>query len=749
MLRKFYMALFLMPFTAVAEEWISEDTYRSGETDTGLTYNVIAGAGLTLDNVIARGVIMDENSHQESLTVLNDSEVDYLLVHGGNAVKIRDSEVKWLRYQGSDLELNNVKIREMLLLSGGTGHFNRLAINGTVAINGGDRIFSGSLITESSDPYGYGQGGIQLNAAKASMMSSYIDLREPVKLGATDHYGYGNSTFVLSGSRLVSEAPAALLLSHCYQYVPCAGTNLQTVVLSGGSVATATWGRLVEVVNQATASITLDGSHGSGGIYADDTSIADVSLRNGSSLSGSFTNVRSLALDATSQVQMRADSDVRELGLDGGTIRFDAASPEFHTLTLENLSGGGHFWMNTDAASFQGDFIRVTGKANGYYTLHVANTGTEPVQTGRLLPLISIASGNASLGLAEGRVDIGAWQYGLIRDGNTWALVQAGRIPVVEPDPGPGGGGLPDPPVRPSTSPSTDAAIALSGAPRQIFFSELLSLRGRVASEGAKSDGVWMTVNEGRTNFQGGRGAAWRLERSGMLIGMEHPLRGGEALGGGFLSASSGQIANARGGESRLTARGGGMYAGIHSPQGRYAFALAKINRFNNSLSTAMSDGTGVSGRWHSWGYGLMIEGGDRLVMPYNASVMPFISLTGYRSPARRTVLSNGMNVNTGYGRTVRAEAGIRTEKTMSAGTLTVIPWITTTAEQDFMRSSSVVINDVWAFESDSRGAGIRAEGGISVTVTENTLLNVSAGYGAGHHRRSPFNAVLSVRIGF
>ncbi|MCK7317328.1 autotransporter outer membrane beta-barrel domain-containing protein [Enterobacter cloacae] len=171
--------------------------------------------------------------------------------------------------------------------------------------------------------------------------------------------------------------------------------------------------------------LTLNASQAAGDIRAEDSAVVDVVLANGSQLSGGMTNVNSLSLDSTSRYEMTANSDIRALSLAGGTVKFAAAETgENHTLTLGTLSGNGHFMMNIDTSSWQGDLLDITGNASGKHILHLAATGREAASSDALA-LVRTSGGDAEFALNGGRLDMGAWQHELVRNGNQWELVQS------------------------------------------------------------------------------------------------------------------------------------------------------------------------------------------------------------------------------------------------------------------------------------------------------------------------------------
>jgi outer membrane autotransporter protein len=439
--------------------------------------------------------------------------------------------------------------------------------------------------------------------------------------------------------------------------------------------------------------------------------------------------------------------------LNGGTVRFAPSSGDgFRTLSLGTIDGGGSFYMNTDAAGMQGDFIDVAGSASGSYLLHVANTGAEPAQTEDALRLVRTGGGDAGFTLNGGRVDIGAWQYTLVRNGNEWDLVQAGTGPAPDPEPEPDPEPGPEPEPGPSTSASTDAVLSMASAPRFMFYGELSSLSARAQSvRGGHQSGVWGTYLHNGDRVQGALQSAYRLQQDGLMLGADVARDNAHVslVTGAFVSSSSGRVKHARGGKSRIDAWGGGLYATQQSGTGWYADAVLKLNRFENSLSARMGDGADVSGSWNSWGYGGSLEAGRQLQYSGGLSLTPYVSLTGYQNQSGRVELSNGMTASTCTGRSVRAEAGARAAATLSAGGVPVTPYLRAALTQELAKGGTVRINDRYDFADDFAGSGARAGAGVSVSVTPAATLWLDAGWARGERSESPVSASTGVKIVF
>lgn len=439
-------------------------------------------------------------------------------------------------------------------------------------------------------------------------------------------------------------------------------------------------------------------------------------------------NVNSLSLDNTSLYEMMANSDINALSLAGGTVKF-AAGEEYGTLTLGTLSGNGHFMMNVDTASWQGDLLDVTGNASGKHILHLAATGREAASSDALA-LVRTNGGDAEFALNGGRLDMGAWQHELVRNGNQWGLVQATG----------------------STSTSTDAMLSMASAPQFIHENELNLLRSRLDDTRTQpQSGMWGTVLHSRSDVDGVWGSAYRLEQNGMMLGGDkvNALAAGELTTGAWLSQSTGQVKHARGGQSRVTSYGGGLYATLNSANGWYTSGSAQINHFANKLSARMSDGGTARADWNSWGYGLGLEAGRHIALSDATRLTPFAGLDGWMTPSESVKLNNGMTAETGDGRSLQAQAGLRVTTRLEAGEMQVMPYVTAALSQGLVKNGSTRINETYEFTNDFTGTGGKFTGGISVMVTPSTMVWLDASYAKSEHVESPVAGNIGLRVDF
>ena len=119
------------------------------------------------------------------------------------------------------------------------------------------------------------------------------------------------------------------------------------------------------------------------------------------------------------------DNSLTSLSLNKGTVNLEKTT-NFQTLTIfSNLSGSGTFNLNTNIAENKSDKIVVKGTAEGNHKIGVTNQGAN-VASGKVT-LVETNGGNAAFSLTNpnNRVDLGAYQYFLTKEGNNWVLANS------------------------------------------------------------------------------------------------------------------------------------------------------------------------------------------------------------------------------------------------------------------------------------------------------------------------------------
>ena len=128
---------------------------------------------------------------------------------------------------------------------------------------------------------------------------------------------------------------------------------------------------------------------------------------------------------STSQWSFNKSSALNNLDASNSEITF-APTSEYKTLTIKDkLTGSGTFNLNTNIAENKSDKIVVKGTAEGNHKIGVTNQGAN-VANGKVT-LVETNGGNAAFSLTNpnNRVDLGAYQYFLTKEGNNWVLVHS------------------------------------------------------------------------------------------------------------------------------------------------------------------------------------------------------------------------------------------------------------------------------------------------------------------------------------
>ena len=153
------------------------------------------------------------------------------------------------------------------------------------------------------------------------------------------------------------------------------------------------------------------------------------------------------------------DNSLTSLSLNKGTVNLEKTT-NFQTLTIfSNLSGSGTFNLNTNIAENKSDKIVVKGTAEGNHKIGVTNQGAN-VANGKVT-LVETNGGNAAFSLTNpnNRVDLGAYQYFLTKEGNNWVLANSKNAVTPTPPVAPVAPVTPSKPVvtpsKPEVTPST------------------------------------------------------------------------------------------------------------------------------------------------------------------------------------------------------------------------------------------------------------------------------------------------------
>ena len=120
------------------------------------------------------------------------------------------------------------------------------------------------------------------------------------------------------------------------------------------------------------------------------------------------------------------NSEVTDLHLNNSAVSLTSTKEPYAVLTITgNLTGSGTFNLYTNIANNNANKIIVQGTAEGSHKIGVTNQGAN-VADGKVT-LVETNGGNASFSLTNpnNRVDLGAYQYFLTKEGNNWVLAHS------------------------------------------------------------------------------------------------------------------------------------------------------------------------------------------------------------------------------------------------------------------------------------------------------------------------------------
>ena len=175
--------------------------------------------------------------------------------------------------------------------------------------------------------------------------------------------------------------------------------------------------------------LTFNNSTVSGVTTTDRNSVLNLNLNNSNWTTKAFT-------DEDGVVQT---TSLTNLALNNGVVNL--ANDNYQGIIIRgNLTGSGTFNLNTNIAENKSDKIVVKGTAEGNHKIGVTNQGAN-VANGKVT-LVETNGGNAAFSLTNpnNRVDLGAYQYFLTKEGNNWVLANSKNEVT------------PTPPVSPVTS---------------------------------------------------------------------------------------------------------------------------------------------------------------------------------------------------------------------------------------------------------------------------------------------------------
>jgi outer membrane autotransporter protein len=663
----------------------TQDIRVSSGSTLNLTGSQVQGTG-------NNGVHLDAGTAVITGSAISSNRIGLVLSHDAANTKGSTVQVSGSTITGAQ---NGATVNAMstLTLTGST-------VTGTNAA--GLRLFNGTVNANDSTIVG-GKNGVQINYDPA------VDAPNTLNLNNTDVVGRDGSAILVDS--LGSGAVSA------------------NIAVMNGSTLTGSNGILMEVVRGAEGNLRVGNSHLVGDIVADGSSTANVTLEDSAVLTGKLENVQNLAVNSAARWVMVGDGSVENLTLNGGNIQFGNRG-DYFKLTVGSLSGeGGTFHMHHDFNTGQIDTLTVTGEARGDHTIALDSSGTEPVAVGST-PVVHIGSGDATFKLAGDAVDLGAFSYDLIKQGdNDWFLNTESK----------------------TISPGTQSVMALFNAAQTVWYGELSTLRsrmGEVRMDGGKSGG-WIRAYGNKFNVSESSGLAYQQTQQGLSFGADAPLPVGDGQWlVGLLGGYSKSDLDMSGGTSGTV---DSYYLGAYTtwldkPSGYYFDGVLKFNRFQNESDVQLSDGTKTKGDYNNNGVGASLEFGRHITFDDGYFLEPFTQLSGVVVNGANYDLDNGLSAEGDSARSLLGKVGATAGRNFNFGEGKVVqPYLRAAYVHEFAKSNDVEVNNN-PFKTDLSGSRGELGAGIAMTVTDRVSLHADFDYSNGDKIEQPWGFNVGAR---
>ena len=334
---------------------------------------------------------------------------------------------------------------------------------------------------------------------------------------------------------------------------------------------------------------------------------ADNSQLNGAVKQYDGTNKTPVTLNLTNNTtwDLVDNSEVTDLHLNNSAVSLTNTNAPYATLTITgNLTGSGTFNLNTNIAENKSDKIVVKGTAEGNHKIGVTNQGAN-VANGKVT-LVETNGGNAAFSLTNpnNRVDLGAYQYFLTKEGNNWVLAHSKNAitptspaapvtpvtpnkPVVTPNKPVA---TPTTPVLPSTpllSDLANAQVSLRQAQLLLVEDDLSGIHQRIGEvKNGEKGNVWVRNVNSRQKLAAL--STGESETSGFKQNVHSLQVGADAAVtdnlrvGGFVGRSQANVDfNGHYGDGKVRSNSVGLYAAYLADNGIYVDNIVKYSRLH------------------------------------------------------------------------------------------------------------------------------------------------------------------------
>jgi outer membrane autotransporter protein len=471
-------------------------------------------------------------------------------------------------------------------------------------------------------------------------------------------------------------------------------------------------------------------SNMTGNVTAAPGSVSTLTLDNRSVLTGQVNNVASFSINNQALWQMTDSQSVNSLVLNGGRVGF-GTNAQYFQLNVANLSGSGTFEMGTDFYTGTSDLLNVTGSAAGSHQLLVASTGADPV-VDTPIKVVQTQGGSAQFGLANGPVDVGAFTYGLVKEGEDWYLT----------------------PNKDEVSTPTRSVLAIFGTAPTVSYAEMVLLNNRMGDlrvNGGQTGGWARTFGSKYTISNNAYGDGYTQNQYGLSIGVDTPVQiaGEKVLLGVFAGYSKSTLDLKRGSSGDIDSTSLGVYGTWLGDSGYYLDVLAKLNHFRNEADVTVSDGTKTQGNYNNFGASTSVEFGKHIEFQNGYYIEPFTQWQAAAAQGKEFSLDNGLKADADTTRSLLGKAGVTLGRGMTlANGSKLQPHVRAAVVQEFVKNNEVRVNDN-QFNNDLSGTRFEVATGASWTLNDRWQLHAELDTSKGDNVTKDFGVNMGAHFSF
>ena len=347
--------------------------------------------------------------------------------------------------------------------------------------------------------------------------------------------------------------------------------------------------------------LTFNNSTVSGVTTTDSNSVLNLNLNNSNWTTKAFT-------DEDGVVQT---TSLTNLALNNGVVNL--ANDNYQGIIVRgNLTGSGTFNLNTNIAENKSDKIVVKGTAEGNHKIGVTNQGAN-VANGKVT-LVETNGGNAAFSLTNpnNRVDLGAYQYFLTKEGNNWVLAHSKNVVTS------------NAPVLPSTpllSSLANAQVSLRQAQLLVVEDDLSGIHQRLGEvKNGEKGNVWVRNVNSRQKLAAlstgeSETSGFKQNVHSVQVGADTAVTDNLRVGG-FVGRSQANVDfNGHYGDGKVRSNSVGLYAAYLADNGIYVDNIVKYSRLH-----ANSD---LTEKRHYNAYTISSELGKRFSLANDWTITP------------------------------------------------------------------------------------------------------------------------------